>query len=109
MTIDLETFSKQELQDLNKRVDKALADYDTRQRREAKAEAERLAATYGFSLSDLVGSKANKDGKKNPPKYAHPENPELTFTGRGRKPKWLLEELDKGRSLDDFLIEKQTS
>lgn len=29
---------------------------------------------------------------------------ELTWSGRGRKPKWVAEALDRGKQLDDLLI-----
>jgi DNA-binding protein H-NS len=38
------------------------------------------------------------------PKYRHPENAELTWTGHGRKPGWIAEALEAGKSLDDFAI-----
>ena len=37
-------------------------------------------------------------------KYAHPLTGE-TWAGKGRKPLWLEEELSRGRSLDDFLVQ----
>jgi DNA-binding protein H-NS len=37
-------------------------------------------------------------------KYRHPENPELTWTGRNRKLDWITGALDAGKSLDDFAI-----
>ena len=43
-------------------------------------------------------------GRKIPPKYRNPKNPEETWTGRGRQPKWLAQELARGRSLKSFLI-----
>jgi DNA-binding protein H-NS len=37
-------------------------------------------------------------------KYRHPENAALTWTGRGRTPKWVLEHEAQGGSRDDLLI-----
>lgn len=42
-------------------------------------------------------------GKKVPVKYRNTETGD-TWSGRGLKPRWLVAELDKGRSLDDFLV-----
>ncbi len=33
------------------------------------------------------------------PKYRHPENTEITWSGRGRKPAWIVEGLEAGKSL----------
>lgn len=37
------------------------------------------------------------------PMYRHPETGG-TWTGRGRKPTWLVEALEEGRSLEEFRI-----
>ncbi|WP_392337429.1 H-NS family nucleoid-associated regulatory protein [Loktanella salsilacus] len=39
-----------------------------------------------------------------PPKYCHPENPEQTWTGRGRQPDWMKDALENGQSKEEFLI-----
>lgn len=103
---DLDAMSLDELKSLQKDVAKAIEGYEKRQRAIAMAEAEKAARQHGFSLAELTAMKAGGAKQKNPPKYVHPENPEMTWTGRGRKPKWINEALEKGKSLDDFLIAK---
>ena len=39
-------------------------------------------------------------------KYRNPDNPEETWAGRGRKPKWVEDKLAQGSSLDDLLIKR---
>ncbi|WP_286291223.1 H-NS histone family protein [Methylomarinovum tepidoasis] len=39
-----------------------------------------------------------------PPKYRHPENPELTWSGRGQMPRWLRELVDAGHDKEAFRI-----
>ncbi|ETX14051.1 hypothetical protein OCH239_05270 [Roseivivax halodurans JCM 10272] len=106
-TIDVSALSKDELLKLRKDLDKAIENYDRRQRKEALAAAEAKAREMGFSLAELTGGSAGAEkGTVNPPKYQHPENPELTWTGRGRQPAWIKERLAEGKSLDAFLIAK---
>ena len=38
------------------------------------------------------------------PRYRNPENPEQTWTGRGKQPEWLYQQIANGKSLEDFLI-----
>jgi DNA-binding protein H-NS len=38
------------------------------------------------------------------PKYRNKHNSEETWTGRGKQPKWLVQELEKGAKLEDFAI-----
>lgn len=37
-------------------------------------------------------------------RYRHPDNPSLTWTGRGRKPAWVVEWLDNGGTLDQLEV-----
>ena len=41
-----------------------------------------------------------------PPKYRNPENPMEIWSGRGRQPRWLGPQIQAGRRLDDFLIDR---
>ncbi|MDR6307050.1 H-NS histone family protein [Pacificitalea manganoxidans] len=104
--VDLDGFDRRELEQIKADCDKAIQKLDKEHRRKALAAAEAAAREHGFSLSDLSGStdapKSNKP--KSPPKYRHPENPEMTWTGRGRKPNWLSEALRDGKSLESFAI-----
>lgn len=104
--IDLDGMSRDDLMKLRKDLDKAIENYDTRRRQEAIAAAEAVAREAGYSLSELIADapKAKAKGKVNPPKYRHPENPELTWTGQGRQPGWIKDGLEAGKSLDDFRI-----
>ena len=40
-----------------------------------------------------------------PPTHRDPENPDHTWTGKGRKPKWLVSYIEDGRETDEFLIQ----
>jgi len=106
MTVNLEDMSLEELKSLQKDVNKAIDSYEKRMRDLAKQELESIALEkFGFKLEELVSDKLTKKTKKPvPAKYQHPENPSLTWSGRGRKPKFVLEHLDNGGSLDDLLI-----
>lgn len=100
---ELLEMSKDELTELSKRVSKALEDYDTRQKAKARAAAEALAKEHGYSLTELLEA-AGPKGSKGDPKYAHPENPAKTWTGRGRKPGWVEAHLSAGGDLSDLAI-----
>jgi len=43
---------------------------------------------------------------KEPPKYQNPENHAETWSGRGRRPRWLTDQLRAGKGLDDFAIRR---
>ncbi|MFW2543373.1 H-NS family nucleoid-associated regulatory protein [Primorskyibacter sp. 2E107] len=102
MTIDLETLSRDELQTLIKDAQKALKSVDARNRAKAKRAAENAAKEYGYSLDEVLG--AGTKGSKGVAKYANPADPSQTWTGRGRKPNWVIEALQAGKSLDDLSL-----
>ncbi|KAE9626346.1 H-NS histone family protein [Aeromonas veronii] len=73
------------------------------------AEFQAMLADAGIDPTELVGSTpatATKSKRSpRPPKYRYVENGvEKTWTGQGRTPKFLAEQLEQGRQLDDFLI-----
>jgi DNA-binding protein H-NS len=39
-------------------------------------------------------------------KYRNPTNPEETWAGRGKQPRWLAAQLRSGKKLDQFLIRR---
>jgi DNA-binding protein H-NS len=40
------------------------------------------------------------------PKFFNPEDPSQTWAGRGKQPRWLIEQLKSGRHVDDFRIQR---
>lgn len=102
--IDLNAFSLAELKQLEKDIAKAISSFEGRQKAEAFSKVNALAAELGFPLADLVGFAPAKKRSESVAKYRHPENPEITWSGRGRKPTWIVEALAAGKSLEDFAI-----
>ena len=103
MDINLEILSLAELKTLRTTVDRAIASYEDRKKKEALAELEEAARKMGYSLGELTGM-AGKPRKAVAPKYANPADATQTWTGRGRKPGWVLAALAAGKSLDDLAI-----
>ncbi|WP_179378256.1 H-NS histone family protein [Jannaschia marina] len=101
--MNLDKMSKEELQDLQKKVAAALKNYDERQKAEAQSKLEAMAKELGYSLADFAGGKRGK-ASTNAPKYVHPENPGLTWSGRGRQPQWFKDAIASGKSAEDLAI-----
>ena len=63
-----------------------------------------IARDAGFDIQDLFG-KVRKGQGSVAVKYRDPKNPENTWTGRGRPPRWLAAALKGGKAKkEDFLI-----
>ncbi|MGB0721045.1 MAG: H-NS family nucleoid-associated regulatory protein [Gammaproteobacteria bacterium] len=91
-------------------------------RAELAREFKKQAAAEGLSLDDIMsegekkkatrkgrtakgkGRASKRKGMKVAPKYANPDDSTQTWTGRGRKPAWVVAALEAGKSLDDLLI-----
>ena len=58
----------------------------------------------GFTVEELFGMKATGRKTKGVIKYRDPEDSTKTWTGKGRKPKWLVKALEEGKALEDFEI-----
>lgn len=102
MSIDLDNMSLRELRDLRNKLDRAISTFEERRKREALAAAESAVREFGFNLADLTTGKQAR--AKIAPKYANPEDPSQTWTGRGRKPRWVQEYLSAGKKLEDLEI-----
>lgn len=101
--MNLEEMSLDELKELRKEVTAAIDGYEIRKRNEALAAVEATARSMGYSISQLLGEAAG--GKQiSVPKYRHPADETLTWSGRGRQPAWLKQALEEGHVLDDLLI-----
>ncbi len=103
---NLAKMSLKDLMDLQEDVEKAIAIARERERHEVLAKMQELASSAGFSINDLVGGRGRgkAKGSTSVAKYANPDNRAETWTGRGRKPNWLVAKLGKGASLEDFTI-----
>ena len=108
MVDNLENMSLEHLKELKGRVDRAIASFVDRRRKAARAAVEEQARKLGFSLTELVdapaGRTAGRARKTGEPKYANPANPGQTWTGRGRKPGWVVDALKAGKSVDSLAI-----
>ena len=75
------------------------------QRRGAKPEA--AAAKRGRSEKGKARGSGAKKAGGDEPKYSNPDDPSQTWSGRGRRPRWVTQALEAGRSLDDLRAGKR--
>ena len=106
-SVNLEKMSLKELLDLEAKVEKAISNARDRERSEVKQKIEAIVQNAGFSVNELFGGRGAAPATKGrtvAAKYVNPENRSETWTGRGRKPRWLTAKLDKGAKLEDFAV-----
>jgi DNA-binding protein H-NS len=106
--INVDKMSLKDLVALETKLKSAIEVARSRQRAELKQKMADLAESHGFSVAELFGGARSNGAGKNKSvglaKYANPENKADTWTGRGRKPNWLVARLKKGAELSDFEI-----
>lgn len=91
--------------DLNRQI----AQLRLTERAKAIAQIHSILDLHGLAMADVTMSASAgraswpKVVKKVAPKYRDPVQG-ATWTGRGLKPKWLSEELARGKQLSDFAL-----
>ena len=104
-------WSVAKLEKEKEKIDKAIEARKSETRNKAIEELKQVAEKNGFDLRDLVGGSSARSKKsssrrtgKVAPKYRHPEEPDVTWSGRGRQPKWVAEFEKKNGNLDGITI-----
>jgi DNA-binding protein H-NS len=103
MAKEIDRMSFKELQDLELKIKRAKSTAQEKTRTDLKDKVEAMVAAAGFKMSDLFGGRGGK-GRKVAAKYVNPDDSSETWTGRGRKPRWLAAKLKGGERIEKFLI-----
>jgi DNA-binding protein H-NS len=102
--IDLSKLSIEELETLAKDIQTEVVTRREAERERVLAQMRELAAGLGLTLEEVVRLERGKGVTGVLPRYRHPDDPSLTWSGRGKRPAWINEALAAGKSLDDFAV-----
>lgn len=106
-TEDLIKFSYKDLLTHQAKVNKAVELRYASEKEEVYKSLLSLASEKGFSFDEFTGNKSAKvQNKKSDSKiqYRNPTNLDEGWTGKGRKPNWLVALLESGKNLEEFKI-----
>ncbi len=102
--VNLEKLSVKELQEILEKAEKQIESRKKTELKTVRRQVKKMIKDSGYTPSDIFpGLKTGRPKTKVPPKYRNPKDPEQTWTGRGRKPKWVEEFAKKG-DLESLLI-----
>jgi DNA-binding protein H-NS len=99
----LGTMSYAELSHMEARIARLKIEKQNAERTELRERILTMVKQHGFEISDLF-SKGRKGKGTVAVKYRDPQNPENTWTGRGRMPRWMAAAMKGGKAKkEDFL------
>ncbi len=109
MSINLEGLNPNELDALIQAAAEQKKRLHKNRLNDVRAKLVALAKDEGYTIEELFGEAKIKPlsaraGRTVAPKYRHPSGAAQTWTGRGKKPRWVQAALDGGKSLADLAI-----
>lgn len=110
--IKLDNLNDEELRNLKGDIETALEVRRQAERQELIDAVKAMVSAKGFTIGDLFSpsrDKTNKPKRKVALKYRSPDDPTLTWTGRGKTPVWLRTAVERGDKLEDYLIPAGTN
>ena len=102
--IDLSGLNIDQLTDLVGKAQSEMASRERKRRKDLRNELERRVAADGYKMHDIFPELGTATGarvgrQKRPAKYRNPQNPDDTWSGIGRTPKWVQAILEE-RGID---------
>jgi DNA-binding protein H-NS len=101
-SVDLSKLSVEELEMLVHDAQAEIAARKEAERQRVLQQVRELAASIGMSVEELLKLQKSQGTGTAEAKYRHPENPELTWSGRGKRPQWVVDALASGMTLEDL-------
>jgi len=100
---DVDKMSYAELAAMEKQIEKLKIEKQNTERLELRQKLVDEAKKNGFDIHELFGRRGSR--ARVAAKYRDPKNPQNTWTGRGRMPRWMAAATKGGKAKkDDFLI-----
>lgn len=102
-TIDLDSLNVDELRAITENAQELITQKQHQSLRDAYIKFEKIAKESGSSIDEILKAGESLEKKRNI-KYRNTEDSNETWTGRGRKPTWLVEALAAGKNVEDFAV-----
>jgi DNA-binding protein H-NS len=99
--VDLAKLSLEELETLARDIETEIVNRRAAEKERVLNQMRELAASIGMTPEELLrGGRGTAAAVA--VRYRHPDNPDLTWSGRGKRPTWVNEALAAGKTLDDL-------
>lgn len=109
MAIDIKSLNHNQLNDLIQKAQLRQNELQKEKIGKVREKVHALLKAEGVSFEDIFGAGANLRGKRRgtgtvAPKYRNPADPEQTWSGRGKRPRWFNDALKAGKKEKDLAI-----
>lgn len=99
-----------ELLQMRRSVDREIASRQDGELESLRTKVTTVADALGITVAELFGIKVEPGERRTKKrrdaiKYRDPENPDNTWTGNGRTPKWMQEKLGQGATKEQFQVQ----
>ncbi|WP_173912238.1 H-NS family nucleoid-associated regulatory protein [Acinetobacter sp. Marseille-Q1618] len=108
MMPDISNLSVEELERLTAQAEALIESKKDQKIEDAYNKILEIAESAGLTLEQFIEYGSHKRKKTTrkavEPRYRNKNDASETWTGRGKQPRWLVAEIEKGAKLEDFLI-----
>jgi DNA-binding protein H-NS len=106
--LDLEAMKLDDLWMLHEQISSILSQRMLAEKRQLENRLVQLRRGRDLGTKEPKSTESTANSRRNypkvAPKYQNPRPPHETWSGRGKKPRWLVLALNDGFALDDFRI-----
>lgn len=108
--LNFDVMSIDDMWQLHEKIIQVLSARLTSEKRELEKKLEKLRRDEGLRHPKEVNEKvkeARSEQRRYPqvmPKYRNPDVPSETWSGRGKRPRWLTAAITAGHAIDEFVI-----
>ena len=106
---DLSDFNLAELKGLLHDIDREMKSRKLREVRAAREQILAIAQRAGVSAEELLSTEVKtpngRTGQKVPVQFRNPGDQTQTWSGRGRKPRWVIDALANGSAIDELRVQ----
>lgn len=107
MGIDLKTYNNQQLNELIEQAKQRQSELAKERLGALRERIEVIIKQEGYSVEDVFPGKARRARKSTgtvAAKYFNPGNPQQTWSGRGKRPRWFNDALATGKNEADMRV-----
>lgn len=108
MAVDIKNLNHNQLNDLINKAQQRQSELRKEKVGKLREKIYALIKAEGYTFEDIFGharaGKARRAGSTVAPKYRNPADPEQTWSGRGKRPRWFNDALKAGKKEKDLAI-----